>query len=244
MSIEGGGSTNRTREADVAKKSGRKRPAWGKILLAAVVIAALTAMWRYTHLSEFITGERLSAWARTMRETPWAPFALVLAYTPAAFIMFPRPVLTLVGVIAFGPWLGFGYAMAGVLTSALATYYVGRALPRKTVRNIGGDKVDDVSQQMQRHGILAVAALRFLPTAPFGVEGMIVGTMRVKVWDYVLGTTLGMGPGVLATTVFGTQITNAFEDPSTVNYWVIGATVVVFIALSWVVGRWLTRRGQ
>jgi phospholipase D1/2 len=226
----------------VEKKGERKGPAWGKILVAVLVIAGLTAAWRYTPLSELITGERISAWARTVREIPWAPFALVLAYTPAAFIMFPRPVLTLIGVIAFGPWLGFAYAMAGVLTSALATYYVGRALPRRTVKNIAGDKAEDVSQQMQNHGILAVAALRFLPTAPYGVEGMIVGTMRVKVWDYVLGTMLGMGPGVLATTVFGTQITNFFEDPSTINYWILGATVVVFVALSWAVGRWLTKR--
>ncbi len=48
--------------------------------------------------------------------------------------------------------------------------------------------------------------------------------------------------GVLATTVFGKQIGNAFEDPSTINYWVIGATIVVFAALTYGIGRWLTRK--
>jgi uncharacterized membrane protein YdjX (TVP38/TMEM64 family) len=223
------------------KRTGRG-PAWGKIIIAAIVIAALAAAWRYTPLSELITGERISAWARTMRGIPWAPVVLVLAYVPAAFVMFPRPVLTVIGVIAFGPWLGFVYAMAGVFASALATYYAGRALPREKLKAIAGDRIDDVSDKMRSHGVLAVAALRFLPTAPYGVEGMIVGTLRVRVWEYLAGTAIGMGPGVLATTVFGTQIKNAFEDVSTVNYWIVGATAVVFVVLSYGIGRWLTKK--
>jgi phospholipase D1/2 len=227
----------------MSTKRTRHGPAWGKIIIAAVVIAALTALWRYTPLSELITGKHITAWARTVRAVPWAPAVLVLAYVPAAFVMFPRPVLTVIGVIAFGPWLGFGYAMAGVLVSALATYYAGRALPRDKLKNIAGDRIDDVSDKMRSHGVLAVAALRFLPTAPYGVEGMIVGTLRVRLWEYLIGTALGMGPGVLATTVFGKQIGNAFEDPSTINYWVIGATIVVFAVLTYGIGRWLTRKG-
>ena len=67
-------------------------------------------------------------------------------------------------------------------------------------------------------------------------------TLRVKLWEYLIGTALGMGPGVLATTVFEKQIGNAFEDPSTINYWVIGATIVVFAALTYGIGRWITRK--
>src|SRR5688572_28578170 len=89
------------------RPAAHRRPAWGKLIVAALALAALAAAWRYTPLSEYITGQRLSGWARAMRETPWAPMALVIAYTPAAFVMFPRPVLTLIAVIAFGPWPGF-----------------------------------------------------------------------------------------------------------------------------------------
>src|SRR4051794_31682222 len=85
--------------------------------------------------------------------------------------------------------------LTGVLVSALATYYAGRALPSDKVKDIAGDRIDDVSDKMRSHGVLAVAALRFLPTAPYGVEGMIVGTLRVKLWEYLIGTALGMGPG-------------------------------------------------
>jgi phospholipase D1/2 len=75
---------------------------------------ALAAAWRYTPLSELVTPERIIAWAKAVRGTWWAPIAVVLIYTPSAFVLFPRPLLTLLTVIAFGPWLGFIYGMAGI----------------------------------------------------------------------------------------------------------------------------------
>jgi phospholipase D1/2 len=216
----------------------RRGPAWGKILAAALVIAALAAAWRYTPLSEYITAQRVTGWARAMRGSHWAPIAVMLAYTPAAFVMFPRPLITLFTVIAFGPWLGFAYSMTGIIAAALATYYAGRVLPPGTVKRIAGDKLDDVTKALRRHGLLAMLAVRVVPAAPFVVEGVIAGAVRIKVWDYTLGTFIGMLPGVLATTVFGNEIAAALEDPSRINYWLVGAVVAAMVVLTWLVRRW------
>lgn len=220
------------------KVSRRRKPAWGKLLAIVIVIAALAAAWRYTPLSEFITGERISAWARAIRGWPWAPLVVVFLYTPAAFVMFPRPLLTLLTVVTFGPWLGFAYGMAGIILSALATYYVGRLLPDKTVQRLAGDKLDDVVKALQRHGLMAMLAVRIIPVAPFAVEGIIAGAVPIKVWHFTLGTFLGMLPGVLATSVFGAQLTAALEDPSKINWWIVAAVVAAMIALTWYVKRW------
>jgi uncharacterized membrane protein YdjX (TVP38/TMEM64 family) len=224
-------------------KRARRRPAWGKILIAALVIAALGAAWRYTPLSEYITAERINGWARAMRQNTWAPLAVIFAYTPAAFVMFPRPVLTLLTVIAFGPWLGFAYGMAGIITAALATYYTGRLLPERTVQRLAGDRLDDVIKALRRHGLMAMLAVRIIPVAPFAVEGLIAGALPIKVWDYTLGTFLGMLPGVLATSVFGAQISAALEDPASINWWIVAAVIVAMIALTWFVRRWFASQG-
>jgi phospholipase D1/2 len=117
----------------------RRQPAWGKILLVALATAALAAAWRFTPLSEFVTAERIVGLARAVRGMTWAPLVVIAIYTPAAFLMFPRPLLTLLTVIAFGPWLGFVYGMTGILVAALATYYAGRLLPRGTVKRLAGE---------------------------------------------------------------------------------------------------------
>jgi phospholipase D1/2 len=221
----------------------RTRPAWGKIGLALGVVLALAAAWRFTPLSEYITAERVGGWARWVREMPWAPAVVIFAYTPAAFVMFPRPLLTLLTVIAFGPWLGFAYGMTGILLSAYATYYAGRLLKPATVSRLAGRHFEPVKKALQRHGFAATFAVRIVAVAPFVVEGIIAGAMRVGLWDYGLGTFLGMLPGVLATTVFGNEIASALESPDEATWWIAGAALLALVVTTWFVKRWFERQG-
>src|SRR5439155_11043312 len=181
---------------------------------------------------EFVTAERIIAWARAVRGMPWAPVVVVLIYTPAAFVMFPRPLLPLATVVAFGPWLGLVYGMAGILLSALATYYAGCITPPKTVERLAGGKFDHLRKVLRQHGLAAMTAIRILPVAPFALESILAGAMRIKLWHYMLGTFIGMTPGVLATSVFGDQLTRALEDPSTINWWLMAAVLIAMAALT------------
>lgn len=220
----------------------RLGPAWGKIAVAVVVIAALTAAWRYTPLSEYVSAERAIAWAESVGSLWWAPIVVMLAYTPACFVMFPRPLITLFAVIAFGPVLGFVYSISGILGAALATYFAGRAMRPDAVRNIVGDKLNEMTEVLRRRGLLACFAMRIVPVAPFVVEGIAAGAVRIKLWHFSLGTVLGMLPGTLTTTIFGDQIQTALEDPSRINYWLIGGVVLFFAVLIMVVRRWFLKQ--
>jgi phospholipase D1/2 len=224
-----------------AARAGRK-PAWGKLVAIALACAALAAAWRYTPLAELVTPERIIAWAKAVRGTPWAPVVVVLIYTPAAFVLFPRPLLTLLTVIAFGPRLGFVYGMAGILLSALATYYAGRVLRPATVERLTGKYSSHAGKVLREHGLAAMIAIRIVPAAPFVLEGILAGAMRIKLWHYMVGTFVGMLPGVLATSVFGDQITRALEDPSTINWWLVGAVLIAFALMTWAVKRWFAKR--
>jgi phospholipase D1/2 len=155
--------------------------------------------------------------------------------------MFPRPVLTLFGSVAFGAWLGAAYGLIGIFIASLATYFAGHMLPEGTVRRVAGRRVERVASMLRRHGILAVLAIRVVPVAPSGVEGVIAGAMRIKLHEYLIGTMLGMTPGVLMSAFFGGQVATALDDPSKVNYWLIGAVVLVFGAMTFLVGRRLAK---
>lgn len=218
-----------------------RRPAWGKIVALGVVLLALFLSWRYTPIAEIITPEHVTRWARDMRRSAWAPLIVIAIYTPAAFLMFPRPLITLFAVLAFGPWRGGLVAFAGIIGSALATYYVGRALPDKTLHRIAGRNLDRTTEALRKRGLASVFAVSVAPVAPFPVVGMVAGAAGIKLWHYVLGTALGMTPGVLATTVFAKQIESALEHPSRINYWVIAAIVAAFVVLVAGVRRWMMR---
>lgn len=228
--------------AKKARRSAKRGPAWGKLALILLAAAALAAVWRWTPLAEIVTADNILGWTRTVRETWWAPIVLILAYTPAAFVLLPRPLLTLVSVMTFGVLMGLVYATSGVLGAALVTYYAGRLLPKKTLQRLAGDALESVGKLLRAHGIVAVFGSNMLPTPPFVVQNMIAGAVRIALWKFMLGTFLALLPGMLAWTVFGDQIANAMDGSGKVNYWLIGGAVVLLVAFTILARRWLAKR--
>lgn len=216
----------------------RRGPAWIKLGLIAVVMTGLALAWRYTPLAELVTAEKIIAGAQSAGEKYWTPFAVITAYTVAGSVMFPRPLITLFAVMAFGPVLGFVYALTGILVAAVATYYTGRALPRDTVRRLAGERLNNMNQVLRRRGLLMVFAMSIVPVAPFVVIGLVAGAIHIKLWHYALGTLLGMLPGTLATSIFGHQLKNALEDPARINYWLVAGVALCFLILILSVRRW------
>jgi len=225
-------------------RRGKRRPAWGKLALILLAAAALAAVWRWTPLAEIVTAERIVGWTRTVRGTWWAPIVLILAYIPAALVLLPRPLITLVSVMTFGVLMGLTYSTTGVLLAALVTYYAGRLLPKKTLERLAGDALEPAGKLLREHGVVAVFGSNMLPTPPFVVQNMIAGAVRIALWKFMLGTFLALLPGMLAWTVFGDQINAALEDSAKVSWWLIGGALVLLVAFTFLARRYLAKRFQ
>ena len=220
----------------------RRRPAWGKLAAICVVVAALAAMWRFTPLREYVTAERILGWTRTVRDIWWAPIVLIAAYVPAAFVLMPRPLLTLVVVLTFGPLFGVAYATAGALLAASATYLAGRRVPRSALKRLAGDALEPTGKALRENGVIAVFAANMVPVPPFAVQNMIAGAVRIPAWKFLLGTLLSLIPGMIAWGLFGGELSTALEDSSKVRYGAIGAALVVFALLTFLGRRWIAKR--
>jgi uncharacterized membrane protein YdjX (TVP38/TMEM64 family) len=163
------------------------------------------------------------------------------AYTPACLVMFPRPLITLAAVIAFGPWLGFFYSLTGICVSSAVTWWMGRHMRRDTVRRLAGPRLDRMAEVLKKHGLVAMTLLRLVPLAPFAVESIVAGAIRMKLWHVVVGTAIGLMPGTLTTTVFGDAIETAVTGSGPVNWWLVGGALAVLAGGAWAVKRWFTR---
>ncbi|HUP97535.1 MAG TPA: VTT domain-containing protein [Usitatibacter sp.] len=228
--------------SDRPGKASKKRPF--AIVGAVAAIASLALIWRYTPLANVVTSENVIAFTESFAQYWWAPLLLMLAYTPASMIMFPRPLITMAIVVTFGPWEGLVYAMSGVLLAAALGYMLGRLVNRGRVRRIAGPRLNRISQVLQHRGIIAVALVRFVPIAPYQVVNIVMGAMRVKLRDFLVGTFLGMLPGALAATVLSDQVAAALRDPAKINGWLIAAAVCGFAALAYFGHRMLDRMGR
>jgi uncharacterized membrane protein YdjX (TVP38/TMEM64 family) len=221
-----------------------RRPAWGKLGLLALSVAALAAAWRYTPLATYVSSQRVIAFARWLGAIEWAPVAVAIAYTPAAFVMFPRPLLSLLAIVAFGLWTGGACIVAGVLGAALTTYYIGRLLPSKTVRRLAGSRFERFTELLREHGVLTIFAANMLPTPPFAVQGIMAGAIRIPLTHYTLGTLLSLLPGLIAVLIFGHQITIALEDPAKVSYVLIATTGIGLAVAMYLGARWFARQAR
>jgi phosphatidylserine/phosphatidylglycerophosphate/cardiolipin synthase-like enzyme/uncharacterized membrane protein YdjX (TVP38/TMEM64 family) len=227
---------DRSHEPDAEKE----KPAWGRLALIVAAVAALTALWKLTPLADVVNAAAAIEWAKEFGSRWWAPLVVVLAYTPACLVMFPRPLITLAAVIAFGPWLGFVYALTGIVASAVVTYFMGRRMKRDTVRKLAGPRLDRMIDVLKKHGLLAMTLLRLVPIAPFAVEGIVAGAVRLKLWHLALGTAVGMLPGSLVTTIFGDQIEKAAAGGG-VNWWLVGACAAALLGGALAVRRWFMK---
>jgi phosphatidylserine/phosphatidylglycerophosphate/cardiolipin synthase-like enzyme/uncharacterized membrane protein YdjX (TVP38/TMEM64 family) len=220
--------------------SGKRLPPGTKAVIvmtfAAVVLALL---WRFTPLSRALTLQTAVDWARELRNHPLAPLIVILAYTPASIVMFPRWLITMAAVIAFGAWAGFAYAMSGAVLAATASYLAGRMVHRDTVRRLAGRKLNELSRVLVKRGVIAVTLVRLVPIAPFIVVNIVMGAMRIRPHHFVIGSILGFLPGLLATTVLSDQIAASFGDRGGLNAWTIGGAIVAIAGLAFFGQRWL-----
>jgi phospholipase D1/2 len=216
------------------------KPSWGRLALIGGAFLLLAAIWRFTPLAGIITAENIIAWAHDFGARWWAPLATIVFYTPACFTMFPRPLITLFAVVAFGPWLGALYALVGIVSSAVVTYFVGRRMRRDSVRRLAGPKLDQIVAVLKKHGLLAMTLLRLVPLAPFAVEGIVAGAVHLKLWHLAVGTAIGMLPGTLATTVFGDQLETALSGSGSINWWVVGGVLGLLLCGAVAVKRWFS----
>jgi phosphatidylserine/phosphatidylglycerophosphate/cardiolipin synthase-like enzyme/uncharacterized membrane protein YdjX (TVP38/TMEM64 family) len=220
-----------------------KRVAPGPIIVGGAILVAivLALLWRLTPLADIITPLSMITWAQSLARHWWAPLALIVAYTPASIVMFPRWLITLAAVATFGPWAAFGYAQAGVLIAAFIGYVTGELIKRDTVRRMAGPRINRLSKVLQRRGLFAVTLVRLVPIAPFMVINVVMGAMRIPLHHFLIGTVLGMLPGMLATTVLGDQITAAIAAPSRANLWMAGSALLALGMLAYAGHRWLRR---
>ncbi|BCR04281.1 phospholipase [Desulfuromonas versatilis] len=224
-----------------APRGGRSKKGLGFGLLLAAALG-LAALWRWSPLGEWLDVETLSAWGLAIRDSPLAPLVTLAAYVAGGFVLVPVTLLILASALVFGPVAGFCYSLAGALASGLASYALGRLLGRDRVRNLAGGRLNRISRALAKKGLLAVAAIRLVPVAPFTVVNLVAGASHIRPRDFTLGTLLGLAPGVLAITLFEEGLVSALKNPGSGDLLILGGIGAGAALGGWLLWRRLRRK--
>jgi phospholipase D1/2 len=212
-----------------------------KIIVLILAICLLGGSWRFPPLDGYTDSEMLLRALQSFQGSPNAPFIAIAAFVLGGFILFPVTVLIAVTAAALGPLLGFSSAAIGVLTSASVVYAIGRAFGLEPIKSLLGPRLSRIQQHIVGNGVMAVALVRMLPVAPFSLVNIAAGAMGIRFVDFIIGTFLGMAPGLLALSAFGAQIADLLVRPTWSSVVIlllcVSAWVLFSIAAQFVVTR-------
>lgn len=200
------------------------------IILFLIVFAAVVLLGAY---SQWVDPDRIGAFLEMSRGTAWAFPLVCIVYVIGGLVMFPVTVLSLITAAVFGPLWGPLYAMGGALLSAAVLFGIGHFAGLKGLRRLIGEKARKIDAKLQDKGIFGMVTVRLVPIAPYSLVNLVAGISSIRFTDYMIGTFLGLLPGLIAKGFVGDALVQAFVNPSKGTYAYVGAGLLFWIALAW-----------
>jgi uncharacterized membrane protein YdjX (TVP38/TMEM64 family) len=211
----------------------------------AAALAGLALVWQYTSLRDFAEVGFVSSVISQPARSQFAPLLAIAAFVVGGLLVFPVLILIAATAAALGPWVGFFSAGAGVLLSALTLFSIGRVLGQARLQRLLGRRAARIQSRIIDKGVVAVAMIRMVPIAPFSMVNVVAGASKLSLRDFMLGTALGMAPGIAVMAALGAQIADLTRNASWTNAVLLALAVAAWIALclgvqflvTWMAGR-------
>jgi uncharacterized membrane protein YdjX (TVP38/TMEM64 family) len=170
-----------------------------KAALLAVFILSAVLLVRATGVKDYLTAEALGGVLAAAGL--WAPAVFILVYTVGVCLFIPGSILTGLGAVLFGPYLGFVYVWIGAMLGAAAAFFIGRTLGREFAATLIGDRLRRYDDAIERNGFATVLYLRLI-YFPYTPMNFGMGLTKVHFRDYIVGTGLGILVGTFIFTFF------------------------------------------
>ena len=174
------------------------KPILKAIVFIIFIIAAIFFI-RFTPVKNYLTADALGGFLE--RAGLWAPVVYMMIYAVGVCLFVPGTLLTGLGAAIFGAYWGFLYVWIGAMLGASAAFFIGRTLGRDFAASLIGDKLKKYDDAIERNGFATVLYLR-LVYFPFTPMNFGMGLTKVRFWDYVTGTGLGIIVGTFIFTFF------------------------------------------
>jgi len=219
------------------KPTGRKR-LW-VFLGLVLLLLGLAAAWRWTPLKDLLSPELISAYLASIGSMESRAAIAIGGFIVASLAMVPVTLLAVIGGVVFEGWQAFTYVMLGALGASAIGFLGGRLLGRDIVERWGGSGIRQLSKRLAKRGTVAVAILRLVPIAPFAIFNLVAGSSHLGARQFMLGSLLGLLPGLGAITLFSNSLWSALTAPSLKNVAVAVLIGGMLLAAAWLAKRWL-----
>ncbi|HEX5760853.1 MAG TPA: VTT domain-containing protein [Thermoanaerobaculia bacterium] len=208
-----------------------------RFVLLLLIVGGGFAALRWTPLADRLSEEAILATFEQLRESWWAPAALVASYVLLCPIGVPAAPMMVAGGVVFGTLQGWAWSFLGTVLAAAVTYLLGRLLGRDFVAHLMGRRLKRVERAIARRGFWSLVGARFMPL-PFAVVNYGAALAGVPFGLYLATTALGLLPATLFFTYFSATLTKAAGPERSAVMVQLVAAAVLLLALSMAPNVW------
>lgn len=178
----------------------------------------------------------------------WAFVGFFAAAT--GFALMPTYALSFGAGVFFGWTLGGPLAICGAGLGSLIGYALWGLLARKRVLEVIASKPkarivrDALVMRSPGRALFLVTLLRLPPNSPFALMNMLMSSVKVPLWAYLVGTVVGMSPRTLLAAFIGATVGSVDQVGSAGGRWQMAGALVgiaVFIVVVMLCSRWAKR---
>jgi phospholipase D1/2 len=212
------------------------------LIIVALLAGMLGGVWWAAGSAGIISADTIQHWLASARGNPWAPAVVLVTFLVAGVVAFPIHAVVLATAAVFGPWLGFAYSAIGSFSCALPPYFLGAYLGKERVARLLGSKSQRVFDALRKRGVLVVVGFRLVPVAPGTVVNLALGASGIRLADFVIGSAMGMIPGLLLISFIGDRLVAVMTNPAPGEVGLLALCIVAYLALVFGAQLLLSRR--
>ena len=206
----------------------------------AILFGLYALVWQLPLLRWIVEG------AKAMHDLGWpgtlATFAAI--YLLSLLLVPIIPLVVACGWL-YGPW-GFLISLGAAVASAATAFSVARAVGRGAAAQamLERPKARALADLAAEGGLFTVTLVRLSPLLPYTPSNAVMGLTPMRLRHVVLGTALGMAPGVILYSWAGSLLPSAeaIEHGETIHGKVVWILLAVALLAGIVLGIAATRR--
>lgn len=207
-----------------------------KLALGVLVLAAILLLYSLTPFHTYFSREGITAlrvWINN--QGIWAPLFFVIIYSISIVLLVPASLFIISGGLLFGALWGTCLNLIGTMIGSAICFLLARRLGQKPLEKLLHKHIrfKDLQGMIHEKSFFPIIYLRILPFFPCGPFNYGIGLTRVSFWNYLFAHTIGVIPGIFASTALGAAGSHAsLTDPQTwKDHHVWGPFVLVLILI-------------
>lgn len=197
------------------------------LIFAAILIVSIILLVENRHFLMHLKIDTIIDFAHAKKTRIYAVVIMLLIFIiKPIFVIIPNSVIAIVNGLMFGPFEGFLITLIGYFISSTIGFYLARLLGRDFIENIGGGKLNNIEEKLQKNQFIIILSLRLIPVMPLGPVNYACGLANVAYEKFITATLIGTAPEILCYTFLGKNFDRPKSPAFIIPIIVLGSIII------------------